>query len=72
MCAVPAAPAGGRRVGLGTCWPGNGGAGAGGEGGEGVDVDYAPTATTMYREMEMTYWLEQVEAEMRGLGNEAS
>jgi uncharacterized protein HemY len=24
------------------------------------------TATAMYREMEMTYWLEQVEAEMGG------
>jgi tetratricopeptide (TPR) repeat protein len=26
------------------------------------------TATRMYREMGMTYWLEQAEAEMRGLG----
>jgi len=26
------------------------------------------TATTMYREMVMTYWLEQAETEMAGLG----
>jgi len=29
--------------------------------------EHLTTATTMYREMEMTYWLEQVEAEMREL-----
>ena len=27
--------------------------------------EYLTTATTMYREMGMTYWLEQAEAEMR-------
>src|SRR5260370_25495758 len=30
--------------------------------------DHFTTATTMYREMDMTYWLETVEAEMRQLG----
>ncbi len=29
--------------------------------------EHLATATTMYREMGMTYWLEQVEAEMREL-----
>ena len=29
--------------------------------------EYLTIATTMYREMEMTYWLEQAEAEMTGL-----
>ncbi len=28
--------------------------------------EYFTTAMTMYREMDMTYWLEQVEAELRG------
>ena len=27
--------------------------------------EHVSTATTMYREMEMTYWLEKAEAEMR-------
>jgi tetratricopeptide (TPR) repeat protein len=30
--------------------------------------EHLPTAATMYREMGMTYWLEQVEAEMRDRG----
>jgi hypothetical protein len=30
--------------------------------------EHLATATTMYREMGMTYWLEKVEAEMRRLG----
>ena len=30
--------------------------------------EHLTTATTMYREMGMTYWLEQAEAEMRELG----
>jgi hypothetical protein len=30
--------------------------------------EYLTTAMTMYREMGMTYWLEQVEAELRQLG----
>jgi tetratricopeptide (TPR) repeat protein len=29
--------------------------------------EYLTTATTMYREMGMTYWLEQAEAEMGGM-----
>ena len=29
--------------------------------------EHLTTATTMYREMDMTYWLEQAEAEMREL-----
>ena len=29
---------------------------------------HCATATTMYREMGMTYWLEKAEAEMAGLG----
>jgi len=29
--------------------------------------EHLTTATTMYREMGMTYWLEHVGAEMRGL-----
>src|SRR5262245_36965598 len=29
--------------------------------------DHITTATTMYREMGMTYWLEKAEAEMKGL-----
>ena len=29
--------------------------------------DHLTTATTMYREMDMTYWLEKAEAEMREL-----
>jgi hypothetical protein len=28
--------------------------------------EHFTTAMTMYREMDMTYWLEQVEAELRG------
>ena len=39
--AVPAAPAGERRAGLGARWPGDGGAGKGREGAEGANVDYA-------------------------------
>jgi len=30
--------------------------------------EHLTTATTMYREMGMTYWLEKAEAEMRELG----
>jgi hypothetical protein len=30
--------------------------------------EHFATATTMYREMDMTYWLEKAEAEMAGLG----
>jgi predicted protein tyrosine phosphatase len=30
--------------------------------------EHLATATTMYREMGMTYWLEKAEAEMRELG----
>jgi tetratricopeptide (TPR) repeat protein len=30
--------------------------------------EHLTTATTMYREMGMTYWLEKAEAEMRGMG----
>jgi hypothetical protein len=30
--------------------------------------EYLTTATTVYREMGMTYWLAQVEAELRQLG----
>ena len=30
--------------------------------------EHLNTATTMYREMGMTYWLEQAEAERRGVG----
>jgi class 3 adenylate cyclase/tetratricopeptide (TPR) repeat protein len=30
--------------------------------------EHLATATTMYREMDMRFWLEQAEAEMRGLG----
>ena len=30
-------------------------------------TEHPTTATTMYREMGMTYWLEQAEAEMREL-----
>jgi hypothetical protein len=30
--------------------------------------EHLTTATTMYREMRMTYWLEKAEAEMRGMG----
>ena len=30
--------------------------------------DHLTTATTMYREMGMTYWLEKAEAEMRERG----
>jgi uncharacterized protein HemY len=30
--------------------------------------EYLTTAMTMYREMRMTYWLAQVEAELRQLG----
>ena len=30
--------------------------------------EYLATATTMYREMGMTYWLEKAEAEMRERG----
>jgi hypothetical protein len=30
--------------------------------------EYLATATTMYREMGMTYWLEKAEVEMRDLG----
>ncbi len=29
--------------------------------------EHLTTATTMYREMEMTYWLEKVEAELKVL-----
>jgi len=29
--------------------------------------EHLPTATTMHREMGMTYWLEQAEAEMKEL-----
>ncbi|HWT85185.1 MAG TPA: hypothetical protein VN177_05390, partial [Myxococcales bacterium] len=29
--------------------------------------EHLTTATTMYHEMEMTYWVEQAEAEMRAL-----
>ena len=29
--------------------------------------EHLTTATTMYRDMGMTYWLEKAEAEMRGL-----
>ena len=29
--------------------------------------EHLATATTMYREMDMQFWLEQAEAEMRGL-----
>jgi len=29
--------------------------------------EHLTTATTMYREMGMTYWLEQAELEMKGL-----
>jgi hypothetical protein len=29
--------------------------------------EHLTTATTMYREMDMRFWLEQAEAEMRGL-----
>jgi hypothetical protein len=29
--------------------------------------EHLTTATTMYREMDMPFWLEQAEAEMRGL-----
>jgi hypothetical protein len=29
--------------------------------------DHLITATTMYREMDMRFWLEQAEAELRGL-----
>jgi len=37
--------------------------------GEGEQArDHFTTPTTMYREMDMTYWLETVEAEMRQLG----
>jgi hypothetical protein len=31
--------------------------------------EHLTTATTMYREMGMTYWLEKAEAEMTNLGN---
>ena len=41
MCAVPAAPAGGRHAWLGAGWPGDGGVGVGERGREGVNVDYA-------------------------------
>jgi class 3 adenylate cyclase/tetratricopeptide (TPR) repeat protein len=34
--------------------------------------DHLTTATTMYREMDMRFWLEQAEAEMRGLAGERS
>ena len=30
--------------------------------------EHLSTATTMYREMDMRFWLEQAEATMRGLG----
>ena len=30
--------------------------------------EHLTTATTMYREMGMTYWLEQAEAEMKAIG----
>jgi hypothetical protein len=30
-------------------------------------LEHLTTATTMYREMDMRYWLEQAEAEMRQL-----
>jgi len=30
--------------------------------------EHLTTATTMYREMDMTYWREKAEAEMRELG----
>jgi hypothetical protein len=30
-------------------------------------LEHLSTATTMYREMGMTYWLEKAEAEMKGL-----
>ena len=30
--------------------------------------EHLTTATTMYREMDMRFWLEQVEVEMGGLG----
>ena len=30
--------------------------------------EHLTTATTMYREMGMTYWLEKAQAEMRGMG----
>jgi hypothetical protein len=30
--------------------------------------EHLATATTMYREMEMTYWLEKAEAEMTDVG----
>ena len=30
--------------------------------------EHLTTATTMYREMDMRFWLEQAEAQMRGLG----
>ena len=30
--------------------------------------EHLTTATTMYREMDMRFWLEQAEAEMRELG----
>ena len=30
--------------------------------------EHLATATTMYRDMGMTYWLEQAETEMRGIG----
>jgi hypothetical protein len=30
--------------------------------------EHLATATTMYRDMGMTYWLEKAEAEMAGLG----
>jgi hypothetical protein len=33
-----------------------------------VTQEHLATATTMYRDMGMTYWLEQAEAEMRGMG----
>jgi hypothetical protein len=31
-------------------------------------ADHLTTATTMYRKMDMGFWLEQAEAEMRKLG----
>jgi uncharacterized protein HemY len=31
--------------------------------------EHLTTATTLYREMDMTFWLAQAEAEMRGRGS---
>ncbi len=37
-------------------------------GNPGLAQEHLATATTMYREMEMRFWLEQAEAEMTQLG----